>query len=142
MTLDVSMPRDLRDRRRAKGYCAISIVGVESEQFYRVLSTEDVENTLRGMQRGNWRPLQIKRLLWTPGIEIARTVVSQTESGLRERGWPVSLHWCSAPIAEIEALIKARLNALRSKYWTHDQLVAALRETSNREADQFARGIF
>ncbi|RWB67583.1 hypothetical protein [Mesorhizobium sp.] len=137
------MSRDLRIRRKTIGYCAICAVGMVTDpEVFRLATAENVEAHLSQLQPGTWQALQFQRVLWTPGFAVARTIVVGVERFLTDVGNSLGNHWYRAPLELLDQLIVAQQMTLKARLWTHQELVARLRNHANEEADRFANGVF
>ncbi len=140
--IDPSMSRDLTRRRKEAGYAAICAVGFAADPgVFRVATAENTEGHLSLLQPGTWQPLHFARLVWTPGLAVARTIVVGAEKFLTDIGASLGQHWFRAELNVLDDLIRAEAESLRSPLWTHLQLIARLRAKADEEADRFAAGI-
>lgn len=141
MPIDAAMPRDLARGRKSAGYAAICAVGFASDpEVFRLATAENIEEHLKQLQPGRWEQLYFSRIVWTPGLAVARTVVLGTERFLQSRH--LGQHWYRTAIETIDIAIAAEVRRLKASTWSHADLIARLREQSNREADRFAEGVF
>ncbi|WEX10318.1 hypothetical protein [Chelativorans sp. AA-79] len=143
MNLDVSMPRDLRQRRRRIGYAAIVAVGIaDTTEVFRLATAENIEGHLGDLQPGRWEPLHFARVVWTPGMAVARTITARTERFLADTGYALGQHWFNAPLDLLDQLITAEARSLNTRTWSHAELVEKLRKQADDEADRFAQGVY
>lgn len=139
--VDISMPRDLIRRRKNAGYAAICAVGFDADpHVFRLATAENVEGHLSLLQPGTWQPLHFVRLVWTPGLAVARTIATGAEEFLTDLGQHLGQHWYRAEMGLLDELVHAGATKLNSPTWTHSELIARLRRDANREADRFAAG--
>ena len=143
MPLDVAMPRDLLQRRKNTGYAAICAVGFKADTgVFRLATAENIEAHLSLLQPGTWQPLYFVRLVWTPGLAVARTIVVGAERMLARAGAELGQHWFRAGLEILDELIAAEARNLKTPIWSHPELIARLRGQASREADRFAEGVF
>ncbi|PWJ81546.1 hypothetical protein C7441_11078 [Pseudaminobacter salicylatoxidans] len=143
MRNDVAMPRDVLRRRKIGGYAALCAIGIDAEPgVFRVGAVEDVEVLLSRLQLGTWHDLHFSRLLWTPGIELARTVAADAEKFLSDIGAHLGRHWYRTDLDIIDDLFTAGITKLNAKAWHPHELLARLQTQANREADRFSEGVF
>lgn len=144
MPVDISMSAPLRRRRKFAGYAAICAVGVaERPGVFRIATAENVEAHIAGLQPGSWHKLHFDRVIWTPGLAVARTIVVNAEKFLSNTGHALGNHWFRVEdTGLLDELIVAEAQSLRAPLWSQDELVARLQAQADREADNFAKGIF
>lgn len=143
MPVDISMPRDLLRRRKATGYAAICVVGFDADPaVVRIATAENIEGHLAALQPGTWHRLHFMRVVWTPGLVVARTIVIAAEKFLTGAGFHLGHHWYRVGLDVVDDLVRAETIRLRAKTWTHADLIALLRQEANRQADRFAEGRF
>lgn len=141
MRENASMPRDLLRRRREAGYAAICAVGFEGDPSVRRLGpAENVEAHLTILQPGRWERLHFDRILWTPGMAVARTIVDKAEKFLTEAGHALGNHWFRVEIDVLDDLFRAEAISLNARTWTMDELTIRLKRQADAEADRYARG--
>lgn len=142
MPVDIAMPKWLRERRRSERYAAICAVGLQGEAgVLRLATAENVEAHLAIVQPGSWRKVQFERVIWTPGLVVAQTIVTRAERFLTNTNHELGSHWYRAGIDLIDELVMAEAVRLNAPLWSHDELVAKLRAEGLREADRFAGGV-
>ena len=143
MSVDVSLPRDLLRLRKNGGYAAVCAVGYDAEpKVFRIATAENIEGHLALVQPGTWQKLQLVRVVWTPGMAVARTIVLSAERFLTNAGFLLGNHWYSAGLDVFDDLVRAEAMSLRATTWTQAELAIRLRTQANREADRFAEGRF
>lgn len=143
MPVDVSMPRDLIKRRKNAGYAAICAVGFKSDPgVFRIATAENVEGHLSLLQPGTWEPLHFERLIWTPGLAVARTIVVGAEKFLTDLRLHLGQHWFRADLDVLDQLILSEARKLNSPFWSNAELIIRLRTQANKEADRFAEGVY
>ncbi|MES0071878.1 hypothetical protein [Mesorhizobium sp. M0058] len=141
MPIDIDMPRDLVRRRKNAGYAAICAVGFAADPgVFRLATAENIEAHLSLLQPGTWQPLHFVRVVWTPGLPVARTIVLATERFLLSMH--LGQHWHRASLEVLDIAIAAEVLTLRASTWSHPELTASLKGQANREADRFAEGVF
>lgn len=143
MPVDIAMPRDLVRRRKNSGFAAICAVGIEGdESLFRLATAENVEAHVPALQVATWHHLHLVRVVWTPGMAVARTIVVAAEKFLTTTGFLVGNHWYRADLGILDDLVRAEAFRLRAETWTQPELLARLRSEAHREADRFAEGRF
>lgn len=141
--IDISMPRDLVRRRKNAGYAAICAVGYDAEpRVFRLATAENIEGHLALLQPGRWEELYFARVVWTPGLAVARTIVVGVEAALTAADAYLGQHWFGAERNQLDELLRLGIDKLRSPSWSHAELIARLKRQAEREADRFAEGIF
>ncbi|MBB6413522.1 hypothetical protein [Mesorhizobium sangaii] len=103
---------------------------------------ENLEGLIQLLQPGRLEKLHFVRLIWTPGLAVARTIVVGAERFVTDTGHALGQHWFGAGIDVLEDLIVAEATRLKSPTWSHPELIARLKGKENREADRFAAGMF
>ena len=140
--IDISMPRDLLRRRKDGGYAALCVIGLDADPgAFRIGAAEDVEVLLSRLQLGTWHDLQFVRLIWTPGLPVARSIALSTEKFLTDIGAHLGRHWFRSELNVIDDLFTAAIAKLNTNTWLHHELLIRLLAQSNQEADRFAEGI-
>lgn len=139
--INIAMPRDLVRRRKNAGYAAVCAVGFPADPcVFRLATAENVEAHLAMLQPGSWQALRFERLVWTPGLAVARTIVVGVERLLASSA--LGHHWFRSSLEVLDIAIAAEAMSLKAQTWSHAELVERLREQSNRQADRFAEGVF
>lgn len=142
MPVDISMPRDIAKRRKNAGYAAICTVGFDADTgVFRLATAENVEGHLSLLQPGTWQPLHFVRVVWTPGLAVARTIAVGAEKFLTDIGAHLGQHWYRAGLDVLDDLVKSEAASLNSPIWSHRDLIQRLTRQADREADRFAAGI-
>lgn len=137
MPVEVKMARPLRMKVREAGYAAVVIVGERERAAHRLQAAENVAAVLPALQLGNYRPLEIADLIWTPGLVAARTIVTAAERGLvRVRLAP---HWYGAELPLIRSTVVEAARLIQCRTWTHEALLEHVRWQEMAEADRFAQ---
>lgn len=140
MPIDIDMPRDLLQRRKKTGYAAICAVGFKADPgVFRLATAENIEAHLSLIQPGTWQPLHFERVVWTPGLAVARTIVLAVERFFASAH--LGQHWFRIPLEALDIAIAAESISLKTSTWSHPELIARLRGQADREADRFAAGI-
>lgn len=143
MPVDIAMGKELLTRRKNAGYAAICAVGLETDPgVFRLATAENVEAHIPQLQPGRWEPLHFARLLWTPGMAVARTMVTGAEKFLAETGHSLGQRWHRAPLDLLDDLLTAEAVRLNARTWTHSELIIRLKRQAKAQADSFAAGRF
>lgn len=143
MPIDVSMSRDLVRRRKNEGYAAVCAVGFDADPgVFRLATAENIEGHLSLLQPGNWQPMHFVRVVWTPGLAVARTIATGAERFLININAHLGQHWFRADLDVLDGLVQAEAVSLKSPIWSQRELIQRLQRHSDREADRFAEGIF
>jgi len=142
MSVSIDMPRDLIQRRRCRGFVAICAVGFQADPLvFRLATAENIEGHLATLQPGTWHHLFFRRVLWTAGSAVARTITIAAEKWMSANGWSLGNHWFRAELDVLDDLLRAEAMTLRAGLIGHADLVRLLRQQADNEADRFAQGI-
>lgn len=140
MPVDVTMSRDLLHRRKVIGYAAIVAVGFDADPgVFRLATAENVEAHLPQLQPGRWEKLHFSRVIWTPGLAVARTIVSAVERFLTSTH--LGHHWFRSSLEVLDIAIAAEAMSIKASTWSQAELLARLKGQADREADRFAAGV-
>ncbi|RUV37451.1 hypothetical protein [Mesorhizobium sp. M7A.F.Ca.MR.148.00.0.0] len=140
MPVDIAMPRNLVERRKNFGYAAVCAVGFDADPgVFRLAPAENIEALLPQLQPGRWERLHFAKVVWTPGLPVARTLVLAAERFLANVH--LGQHWYRSSLETLTAVLLAEAAALRSAVWSHAELLARLKAQADREADRFAAGV-
>lgn len=141
MPSDIALPRHLMKQRKREGYAAICAIGTDADPgVFRLGAAEDVEVLLSRLQLGTWHELRFLRTVWTPGLELANSIVKSAETWLTGASFGLGRHWFRVGLDILDDLIRAEAIRRNASLWTPDELALRLRQAANREADRFAEG--
>ena len=143
--IDTRFP--LAQRRKKEGYAAVSALGIESDPgVFCLAATEDTTKLRYRLREGQEKvfgkpcAMHFVRLIWTPGLPVARTLVSAAEKFLTDIGCSLGRSWFRAEIDIFDDLIRHEVFKMGCQTWTNAELIVKLRTLENSEADRYAEG--
>ena len=139
MPILVELAKPLRKRLKDAGYAAVVVVSQEGEKPpHRLQAAENVPALLPALQCGSFMPLEIGELMWTPGLNAARTICVNAEARLVLS--QLAPHWFGAELPEIQAALNLAAARIRCPTWSHETMISQLRISEMQEADCFVEG--
>lgn len=123
---------------KSRGITAVYVVAPAEQRPVKIGYAWDLPARHVVIQTGNWNPLSVFGVVWTPGYPVAARLESVAHDRLKDR--KIFGEWFDAPAGEVVELLDALCKELYPTVWflSHHDMIEKLRKKQLDKRDALA----